>query len=397
MYKKKIGMEKEYVAALDLGASKMRVATASMKIRSETSNYQFIHPEGTIRRGLIVNRDRAAEKLRILTGKIPQLKKIYVGVGGQALHSKEIIIRKELRGEEVSQTVINEIENECAAYSDPSFALFEYLSPEYVIDGRPELYPEGAKGEILEAKCLMILGHPSLKNDIEILASKANLEIATIEVAPRATAEAVLTAKEKESGCALVEWGASLTYLSIYKDGVLRYLVTIPLGGNAITHDISTVLNLSEAGAENLKKNEGNALASNDDNPLHQVIEARAIEIIANIVHQIEQSGYETSVNAIVMTGGSSLLQNLDHLLEQKSGKTVRRITDNPEQSCIRGLLKIGKENCAGEPEFVPSSSSDTKSEPLKSESAQQVKKTKWGTKITGKIGGFVNDLFETQ
>ena len=344
----------EYVAALDLGASKMLAAAAGMSDRSELLAWESVHPENAIRRGLIINRDRTAMKLTSLIGKInvklqPKLKKIYVGIGGQSLHTKEIIIRKELHGQEVSPAVTNEIENECAAYADDSFAVFDYLLPEYYIDGRLELHHEGAKGERLEARCLLILGNLSLKNDVETIVDKANLEIAAIKIAPLATADALLTNKEKESGCALVEMGASLTYLSIYKNKVLRYLRTIPLGGHAITNDIVAVLNKTETEAEDLKKKGGRAGTEQDNEELDRIIEARAEEMVANVVEQIKQSGYESSVNTIVMTGGASQLSNLDQLLEQKSGKVVRRITDRPELSCILGLLKAGNKNCAKE------------------------------------------------
>jgi cell division protein FtsA len=212
---------------------------------------------------------------------------------------------------------------------------------------------------------------------------KAKIPIAGFFISPLATAATVLNDIEKELGCALVEFGAGITYVSIYKGKILRYMVAIPLGGNVITKDI-TDLGVTEKNAEDLKINFGDALLEQDNeeriNPgkllensltqneielrkLHTVIEARADEIIANVVEQIKLSGYMPSLGAgIVITGGGASLKNLRSSLQAKSGKDVRiisarktlvnqasEITNQPENSTIIGLLTMGKENCAKE------------------------------------------------
>ena len=60
-------------------------------------------------------------------------------------------------------------------------------------------------------------------------------------VAPTALAKAVLTENEMRSGCALVDFGADTTTISVYKNNILRYLSVLPLGGNTITHDITSL------------------------------------------------------------------------------------------------------------------------------------------------------------
>ena len=51
------------------------------------------------------------------------------------------------------------------------------------------------------------------------------------------------------SGCALVDFGADTTTISVYKNNILRYLSVLPLGGNTITRDI-TSLQMEEQDAE---------------------------------------------------------------------------------------------------------------------------------------------------
>jgi cell division protein FtsA len=343
----------EYVAVLDLGTSKMLAVAASKNNRQEILASEKVDLDNSIRRGLIYNPEKASAKLFSLINKFnfklkPKLKKIYVGIGGQSLHTKAYSVRKEINGEIENET-INSLLNECLNYPVAPLELIEIVSPEYYLDGHLELNPEGVKCNTIEAKFQLVLGRSSVKSDLEQLIKKTEIEIAEFFVSPIATAEAVLTNKEKDLGCALIEFGAGVTYLSIYKGGLLRYLVTIPLGGNAITKDICD-LNITEQEAEEFKIKEGNVLVENEEDELNPIIEARVDEIIANILEQMKASGYEPALGAgLIITGGGSLLKNLDALLEQKTGKPVRKVEENPTQSCAFGLLKLGKENCAKE------------------------------------------------
>ena len=55
-----------------------------------------------------------------------------------------------------------------------------------------------------------------------------------------------------------VDFGADTTTISVYKNNILRYLSVLPLGGNTITRDI-TSLQMEEQDAEKLKLQYGNA------------------------------------------------------------------------------------------------------------------------------------------
>jgi cell division protein FtsA len=221
-------------------------------------------------------------------------------------------------------------------------------------------------------------------------------------------------------------------------------MTAIPLGGNVITKDICD-LGVTEQSAEDLKINFGDALLEQDSDAeidsgrlinnslvqnkielkkLHTIIEARADEIIANVVEQIKLSGYMPSLGAgIVITGGGASLKNLRLSLQTKSEKGVRilstrktlvhqaaEITGQPENSTIIGLLSMGKENCGKEkpatgsslfsdeesqkitpPISVPGSSIK---EPKKSKPEENAKKQKQKNWLSNKLNWVTNDLF---
>ncbi|MDR2682896.1 MAG: rod shape-determining protein [Dysgonamonadaceae bacterium] len=352
----------EYIAVLDLGTSKMLAMVADKDDRKKILAIEQIDSGGSIRRGLIYRTTEAASKIAGLIRRLnehlkqenlPPLKQIYLGIGGQGLHTKKHSVETILEANQmVDDNLLDLLRDECQAEGNGTFELIENISPEYYVDGQLELHPQGVRCNKLEARFQLILGHFSaFRTEVEEALKKENVELLDTFVSPVATAGQVLTPREKERGCALVEWGAGVTYLSVYTHGLLRHLIAIPLGGHTITRDIYSLDKAeTEAEAESMKIREGSACIDDETNELNNVIEARVGEIIANIRRQIEISGYEQALHAgFVLTGGASRLAGLEQLLRQQTNKPVRRVEENPEQSCARGLLLLGNENCAAE------------------------------------------------
>jgi cell division protein FtsA len=355
--------QSEYIAALDLGTSKM-LAMAVSKNREGVLTILGSEkmPSGNcIRRGYIHHVEETAGKVSSLVGRLsnrlqPKLKKIYVGIGGQSLRTESYTVRKEINGATINQKLIDSIKEECFSYEPELAEVLDIVSSEFYLDGLLEPNPIDCECNVIEAKCQLILGRPSLKSClIKSIEERAEIEIAGFFIAPLATATVALSEKEKELGCALIELGAGITYLSIYKGGLLRYLVAIPLGGNVITKDISAELNQLEQDAEDLKIKKGSALVETEpEEKVDLIIEARCHEIIANIIEQIRLSGYETALaEGIVITGGGALLKNLLKAIRLQMGREDVRMAGIDEQAnaCTLGLLTLGTENCAKEVE----------------------------------------------
>ena len=165
------------------------------------------------------------------------------------------------------------------------------------------------------------------------------------------TANAVLTESERRSGCALIDFGADTTTISVYKNNILRFLTVLPLGGNSITRDITT-LQMEEEEAERLKKAYGDALYEEDPEQeeatckldddsrtikvadLNNIIEARAEEIITNVWNQVQLSGFEDKLLAgIILTGGAANLKNLDEMLRKRSKVEKIRMAKLPRNT----------------------------------------------------------------
>ena len=139
-----------------------------------------------------------------------------------------------------------------------------------------------------------------------------------------------LSEREIKGGCMLVDFGAETTTVSIYKDGVLQYLATVPLGSEAITCDLASVLSVTDEQARDIKERMADVTAENQENAriniINETVRGRAMQIIANILKQIEFAGFENKdlAGGIVVTGGGSLLRHFVQCLEKYARMPVR-------------------------------------------------------------------------
>jgi len=355
-----------HIAALDLGTSQIKAMVARKTEDGMLSILasEQIDSENCIRRGYVFNMEETTNKVSQLIARLNKkldspVEKIYVGVGGQSIHTEPHSITKEVPGGVVTQDLLDAITEEARDFELDSFETLDVVSPEYYLDGQLESNPKGATCSMIEARFNLIVGRSTLKGKLIPVIRKARQEVAKFLISPLATAEAVLTEREKELGCALVEFGAGVTSVFVYKGGLLRYLATIPLGGDVITKDIRSLDILkSEAEAVKIHFSE-----TEENERIKEAIEARRDEILKNVIRQIEESGQSLSAG-IIITGGSALLKELPEALREKSGKEVRLANagkklispagdwgQDPANSCVIGLLSLGTEECLKEKE----------------------------------------------
>ncbi|MDR0659118.1 MAG: cell division protein FtsA [Mediterranea sp.] len=386
----------DFIAAIELGSSKIagiagrKNSDGSILIlaRAKEDSSSFI------RKGRISNLDKTIQSLTSIIDTLERslnapIGKVYAGIGGQSLHTVEHTVARDLKDETViSQELIDAICDENLSVTPEEMEILDVAPQEYKAGNILQAEPVGMLANHIEGRFMNIVARTSIRKNLEHCFSQAKIEIAGMFPSPLVTAKAVLTENEMRAGCALVDFGADTTTVSVYKSNILRFLSVIPLGGNAITRDI-TSLHMEEQEAEKLKLTYGNAISDHEteaEGPetvqsegsqttvelhvLNDVIEARAEEIAANVWNQIERSGYaDKLLSGIVITGGGANLRNMDKLVRRKSETEKVRIASAPHydvrsqeytdlkdgtQNTLFGLLACGTENCclpkAGEP-----------------------------------------------
>ena len=389
-----MGAEKDIIIAVELASTAVRAIAGKREPDGSMQVLAFAQEESsnTIRKGIIDNIDKTTQALTHVVGKLNdklgvKVKSIYIGLGGQSLHSVRNRVLLQFDGLELlSHKTIDKMRDTNSGVVYPNAEIKEVVPQEFTIGSRSVVDPVGMQAEMIEANFINIIARNTLEENIRKCINAAGLEVQEILISPLCQANTLLTPNEKRSGCALVDMGADTTTVSVYVNNILRHLCVIPIGGSNVTSDI-TSLKVEAEEAEELKKKYGTAFRpdnedktgqkislsfdrTEDEEKLQEIVEARYEEIVANVWHHI--SPYKDKMlSGIVLTGGAARIPDLPQAFARQTGGELNlRIAKGlPENVTISfgvqvgepdrlytlyALLLEGKENCVGEESKAP-------------------------------------------
>ena len=204
--------------------------------------------------------------------------------------------------------------------------------------------PVGMVGARLEVDVHLVTASITASQNVVTAVNHAGVEVQDTVFESLASAEACLTADERELGVALVDIGAGTTDLIVYQGGVVCHTAVIPVGGEHFTNDIAVGLRTPIPEAEKMKRAWGNGdepksadalveVPSMGERPsrvanvgmLSEIIEPRAAELLELIRAEIARSGLEQQLGAgMVLTGGGAKLGGLTAMADAALGMPVR-------------------------------------------------------------------------
>ena len=340
------------VVGLDIGTSKVCAVVGEMTERGVEIIGVGVHPSQGLRKGVVINIEstvnsikKAVEEAELMAGC--EIHTVFTGIAGghiKGFNSHGIVA---LKGKEVSTRDIDRVIDAAKAVAIPmDREVLHTLPQEYVIDAQDGIkQPLGMSGVRLEAKVHIVTGAVTSAQNIVKCCYRTGLNVADIVLEPLASAEAVLTAEEKELGVALVDMGGGTTDIAIVHEGSVKHTAVLAIGGNHLTNDIAMGLRTPIAEAERIKQRYGYARAAmtnqNEkvDVPsvggrisrtisrqiLCEIIEPRLEEIFQLVHREINKSGLEEHLaSGIVVTGGTTLLAGTVEMAEQIVNMPVR-------------------------------------------------------------------------
>ena len=385
----KANNEGRIAIALDIGTTKV-CAIAGRKNeygKIEIVGVGSVKSEG-VSRGVVSNIDKTVKAINEaiqIAQKNAKTKfgRVHVGIAGQhikSIHHHGLLVRHEPESE-INEADVNKLISDMhKLVLPPGDKILHVFPQEFTVDDETNIVdPIGMSGVRLEANFHIITGQISASRNIMRCVEKVGLDVADITLEPIASSKAVLTPAEKEAGVALVDIGGGTTDITIFKDSIIRHTSVIPFGGNVVTNDIKEGCTVMKDQAEKLKVKFGSALADAvydnriitipgfrgkdfkeiSEKNLSKIIQARLEEIFDYVLWEIKRSGYEGKLIAgIVLTGGGSLLNNIELLSEYHTGLSTRigqpiehlahgysSMIASPIYSTAVGLLSIAIDN----------------------------------------------------
>lgn len=350
-------MKDNIIAGLDIGSTTIRLVVGQRLASENNQHPQIIGaievPSQGISRGVVTSIEDTTSAISACLEKAEKIigipiNKVWVGINGPSIkcdRSRGVVATSKSDGEITEDDISRAIEAAQALSVPPNYEILHVVPVKFSVDNQEDIKdPIGMTGVRLEVETLIIQGLTSQIKNLTKAIYRTGLDIEDLVLSPLAAAEAVIGAKQKELGSALVNIGASTTSLAVFEEGELLHTVILPIGSEHITADVAIGLRCPIHLAERIKIEYGSAKSNQfskkdevditdlaneeevaDENRMiskkyiAQIIEARAEEIFEKIdaeFKKIERSGMLPA--GVFLIGGGTKLADIVELAKNK-------------------------------------------------------------------------------
>ena len=380
----------QILVGLDVGTTTIRVVVGK---REEQEKFPSIigvgeAPSTGIRKGVIVDIEeavssisKALEKAERMTG-IP-IERAVVSVGGahvRSLESHGVIAVSRADGEITENDILRVIDASQAIQIPTNREILHVIPKYFSLDGQPGIKdPLGMTGIRLEVDSQIIEASVPFIKNLTKCVMQAGVDIDDLVLGPLASAQAVLTKRQKELGVVLIELGGGTTGVVVFEETELVHTSILPVGAGHITNDLAIGLRTSVDVAETIKIEYGTAfsqmtkkgeeidlskLDKNEEGKVSrkhtaEIIQARLEEIFTMVQKELKEIGRDGQLPAgAILTGGGSKMEGVAELAKKElrlpvqigfptNISTIIDRVDDPSYSTAVGLVLWANEYVA--------------------------------------------------
>ena len=347
-----------------------------------------------IHNGMVVNLTKASNAIRSCISAAEKkarilLKKINVVFEEPEFLSTKFSKHKKINGSKIHKDDIDFLLKEAKKQlilNDEKQSIIHIFNHNYIVDGKAFAEePIGVYADSLSHEMTFITMPKNNLKNINQAFIDCDIEIERLISNTFALGVKLLNNKELEFGSVLIDVGFEKISLGLFKNFALVHSITLPLGVNHITKDISKVCSLSIEESLAIRnnidfsfQNNQNLFDENDylknnyfissnfrkisKNLILNVIKARLDEIFETLKKQIIIPGFNLNSGIFfLLTGGGVNLFNIEKYCINFFGSNIKKTKENNEKkendleknfsSCL-GALKIIKDGW--ETEAIP-------------------------------------------
>ncbi len=298
------------VASVDIGSSKIRTVVGIQEDGSPVPNIigVGIAPSTGLRKGAVID---VEETINSISASLEDAERmagepinhVFLGVGGnhiESINSKGVIAVSQAENE-ISEDDVDRVLEAAQAVTIPSNRRILRIIPKtFTVDEQKGIkYPVGMTGIRLEVETHIVTGFEPVIKNLEKCVLQSGVDVDDIIPACLASAEAVLSKRQKELGVVVVDIGCGGTSISVFEDGATLHTAVIPVGGENVTNDVAIGMKTSIDTAEKVKIEYGTTIPEevNDRETIdlsliskidtHHVSKKQVVEIIQARYHEI--------------------------------------------------------------------------------------------------------------
>ncbi len=343
----------DIIVSLDIGTSKVRAIIG--EINNGAINIIGVgtaESEG-IRKGAIVDIDKTVTSIRNAISHAErmvgiQISEVYVGIAGNhvSLQASHGVVAVSNEDREIGHDDIERVLQAAKVIAlPPEREIIGIVPKQYLVDGLEGIHdPRGMIGVRLEVEATIITGAKTAIHNLVRCIERAELRLSGLLLMSLSAGQLALSKDEKMLGTCLVDIGAGATTISVFEQGNLIAISSLPIGGEFITNDISIGLRTQSEIAEKIKLKFGCAviedagadqvfkvtkIGSNADKEYSQVdlaniIEPRTTEIFQLIRQEVKKLGFTELPGGYVLTGGSVIMPGVITIAQNELQSSVR-------------------------------------------------------------------------
>lgn len=365
------------IVVLDAGSAWTRVLAADLNEGALRFRGYGLAESTGMRKGLISDLGPAAKAVKAANEQAERsaranIDECAVGVGGphiRGLNTRGGFDLGSRMREITREDVRNAVERARAVERPPDREILHLLPRQFILDDQPGIFdPVGMIGARLEVDLHIATCSGSALQSTVTCANRAGLEVTEVVLESIASAEATLSADERELGVCLLNIGAHSSDLAVFFEGAVAFTASVPVGGAHFTNDLAVGLQLTVPQAEELKRQFGHVVVTAVPQQAEielsaqpgrtvrlrsvaEILEPRARELLYYVKGSLRQGGVIEALGAgCVLTGGGAQLPGMLDVTESQLRVPARvgvpvRLSNmpvdlvNPSYSTAIGML----------------------------------------------------------
>ncbi len=358
------------ITGLDIGSTAIRIVVGQ-KDRLE-NKIKIIgaaeSPAQGISKGSVVSAEDAISSLSAAFEKLERMvgqpiEHAWVGINGSHIVTQEsrgIVAVSKTDGEIRPEDVERVIEAAKAVATPPNYEILHIIPRSFSVDSQLGIKdPVGMTGFRLEVETQIIQGLSAQIKNLTKCIYRTGKDIDDLVLSILATAESVLTSRQKDLGVVVINLGGATTSLAVFEEGDILHTAVLPIGSEYISKDIALGLRISIDTAEKIKVREGSCLpkefkkqdevkysevggieeGSFNKKEVAEIIEARVDEIMEKVDKELKKIGRSGMLPAgAVLTGGGA---KIDGIIEVAKSKLRLPASLGYPQELISSLDKV--------------------------------------------------------
>lgn len=376
--------QSRYAVGIDVGTTAIRCVVGHVDPATGTPTVVGVGqvPNTGMRKGTVVNLNGPAHAIDQALGEAERMSGYEVNDATISVNGSHILSTKAdgmiavgMANHEINDDDLARLEEVATTGKIPANReVLEVVPFSYTLDGQGNIKdPVGMNGTRLEINANVVSAMGPYITNLQKATEMATVSPNTVVPSVMASAKAVLTESQIESGVAVIDLGGSTTGVAVFEEGDLQYVGVVPVGGANITNDLAIGLKTDPEVAEKVKLQHASAVtrASNEtltvkhdkellsfeSEAIDEIIEARLEEIFESVNKELKKAGRAGRLpSGVVLVGGTSNLRGIAEFAKQHLGVAARvgkatgfgGVADNidkPEYAAAVGLMLIDAES----------------------------------------------------